>query len=54
MKRSAPTGDRRRLALISVSTALLLLITGCEPLSEDTLQEFLAEFVRGALAAWLL
>jgi hypothetical protein len=35
-------------------SALPLLFGGCEPLSGEILGDFVLDFARGALAAWLL
>jgi hypothetical protein len=35
-------------------STLLLLVGGCEPLNERILAEFILDFAREALAAWLL
>ena len=34
--------------------SLVLVLGGCEPLSGQALTEFVADFAREALAAWLL
>jgi len=34
--------------------SLTLLVGGCEPLNDEILAEFILDFAREALAAWLL
>ena len=47
-------GTRLRLSVLGLGPPLLLLIGGCKLLSAETLQEFMVDLARGALAAWLL
>ncbi len=44
----------RRWGIVGSSVALLLLISGCEPINAETLHGFVVDFAREALAAWLL
>ena len=52
MKRSIFSRSVCRLAAMSLP--LLALLPGCEPIQADVLQEFVTDFARSALAAWLL
>ena len=47
-----PNGARR--AALIVSVPLVFLISGCAPLGAENLNEFVVDFARSALAAWLL
>ena len=54
MNGHATYGARLRRGVLSLGSPLLLLIGGCEPLSAEILQEFMVDFARSAVAAWLL
>lgn len=40
--------------LVGLCLFPMLALAGCEPISAETAQEFLVDFVRSAAAAWLL
>lgn len=43
-----------RRAVVGLGLLPMLAIVGCEPVNADTLQEFVVDFARSAVAAWLL
>ena len=51
-RRSGQT--RLRLLLVQATAGLMFLLPACEPISAETGQEFVLDFARSALAAWLL
>lgn len=54
MNKKIEAPSRLRPAALALGAPLLALIGGCDPLSADALRDFLVDFARGGLAAWLL
>ncbi len=45
---------RKRWAALIVMSLPLAVLAGCTPPTSESLAEFVTDFVRSALAAWLL
>lgn len=45
---------KRVVRLATVGAVLAVLPAGCEPINAEILQNFVFDFARSALAAWLL